>query len=182
MLKPPKRGAMKKLLHVVERLGLQLQPGKEMGFHTERGHLSHIHIITVEVPLRTILRQLSGLRRLSVEGYMSANIAHELGHYLVASPGRRHRKNYGIPSYRGRSDASQRRWDLDETKAVVVAHWLLAACGFGKEAGVRKQPLRTISGGSLNVRACRLEVSHWWRTEGREQVTQELLQKGIAIT
>lgn len=160
--------AMRRLLHVIAKLGLALRSGSEMGFHK--------HVITVEVPLRSILRQRRGSR--SLEAHLCLDIAHELGHYLVAPPGRRHRKDYGIPSYRGRSDASHRRWDLDEVKAVVVSHWLLAQLGFGKETGVLKQPLRTVTFGA----ACRLEVSHWWRTEGREQITKELQGKGIAIT
>lgn len=50
-------------------------------------------------------------------------ISHEIGHFLVASPSRRFRKDYGIPEGK-RTTHQSHYWDRDEYKAIIVENIL----------------------------------------------------------
>jgi len=73
------------------------------------------------------------------EERVAKNLAHELGHFLIAPPGRRYRRDYGIPPIGGRTAEMVIKWDLDEAKAILVEHFLYRRCGF--RFRIPKEPL-----------------------------------------
>jgi hypothetical protein len=89
------------------------------------------------------------------------SIAHEIGHYIVAPPSRRYRKDYGIP----RDHRNDAYWNLDEMKARFVERELVRACGMKRAnvlliSGVYKKP-----------------AEMWWEQEGKHLVAGLLLIK-----
>lgn len=122
-------------------LGLSLQIGIEDTFQFK----------TIFVPL-------------SSDGTLRPNdVAHELGHFLVAPKSRRYRKDYGIPAQARGADRA--RWDMDESKARMVEHFLLARFGYS----FKKDPLR-LADSHYQAK----EVRRWWRTEGKLSVIVQL--------
>ncbi len=55
--------------------------------------------------------------------FAAQNLAHELGHYLVAPKGRRHHVDYGIRD-------NSRFADQDESRAIFIESYLLSHFGF----------------------------------------------------
>jgi hypothetical protein len=99
---------------------------------------------------------------------LTRELAHELAHYLVASPIQQTRKNYGIP--RGKRDAkTKRKWDANEAKVFFVQHWLCGQIGFDP---TRKDPLRR-SGRFADLNLHRAEAKQWWKETGMEMVESE---------
>jgi hypothetical protein len=100
-------------------------------------------------------------------GYASVdvvqNVAHEIGHYLVAPTSRRHRKNYGINRNFGHRDSDY--WDLDDMKARFVERELMRACGM-------KHHLTY-----LMVGQHRKPAALWWEQEGKHLVAGLLMIK-----
>lgn len=91
------------------------------------------------------------------------SVAHEIGHYLVAPPSRRHKKNYGISRDFGNRNSDY--WDLDDMKARFVERELMRACGF------RNHLAFVINGPHKKPAAV------WWEREGKHLVAGLLLIK-----
>jgi len=95
-------------------------------FITTESHYT-IKRITKKNDVRALFSITSSARRLITEHdkeckRIAWEICHELGHYLAASPRRRLRKDYGIPSgKKGRTFY----WNNDDTKAEFVSQKLM---------------------------------------------------------
>jgi hypothetical protein len=166
-----------RLLLIPRKFGIGLRAGLEQeflpGLRRRRG--GSTGTIVLSIPIRELLRPLllsegASRHRPSLQIRLCRGLAHELGHFLVAPKGRRYKKDYGIASERRRSEASHRFWEIDECKAKIVEHYLLARCGFGRAEGVRKRPLRSHGVDD----SYRWSVERWWRTEGQKSVEEQL--------
>jgi hypothetical protein len=112
--------------------------------------------ISLVVNMRTLVSKPETLARI-----LGAQLAHELGHYIVAPKSRRRLKDYGIPSA-----SSAPYWLLDEAKARVVEHHLRRHFG---DSHAMKDPLRL-----SRFSRTRKAIAVWWRDTGRATVEQEL--------
>lgn len=143
-------------------LGLNIDLGTEQKFHTYRKYGETHRQITLNTTFRGFLFQSEREPHRILLG-LTQDLAHELGHYLIAPKGRRHRKDYGIPSERQRSEVSHRRWEVDEMKATLVEYALLRHFGLEEELCLRKDPLRLRQ---YPRNPFRKEAARWWKTEG----------------
>jgi hypothetical protein len=120
----------------------------------------------IEVPI-TIAHVLSTTPQ-AITNNVARNLAHEIGHWLVAPKGRRYRKDYGIKG-------DTLRWDLDEMKARIVEHFILQHFGFGDRIKILRDPIwRWRNSRSTQHRQMRREALRWWQAEGQAQVQKEL--------
>lgn len=137
------------IFHLPHQFGLKLQIGEENMFHK-----------------RTVFVELDE------DGIRPLDVAHEMGHFLIAPKSRRYRKDYGIPTNVYRLGVEQGTWDFDEAKALLVEHFLLEKFGHP----FKKNPLRTASGRfQVHANAAR----KWWRTEGKLSIIIQLACAGV---
>lgn len=122
--------------------------------------------IVIPASVSSILRDIN-----VAKSWLGRDIAHELGHYLIAPKGRRHRLNFGIPPKR--YNVPRPQWDLDEAKAILVEHALLRHFG-GKMA--LKHPLR-MRVLLESVRSQSKKANTWFEKEGKAMLQQALFQK-----
>lgn len=140
-----------------KQLKLKIVFGQTTEFHTEYGK----RIITIYTHPRSMIQ----FPTLSLE-LVGRELAHELGHYLIAPKGRRHRRDYGIVGF-------GEKWDLDEAKAVLVEHELLRFFGAKK---VLKHPLSRVLLASF-IKKQKKPALRWFDEQGKEMVRNIL--KGI---
>jgi len=105
--------------------------------------------------------------------HLFRQLCHELGHYLIAPPGRRHREDYGIPNEAKRKASANPKWDLDELKACLIENHLSGKFG-GKYL---KNPL------SRNIYSrARLHIptaNQWWKETGQEMIDRILKEHNV---
>ena len=94
-------------------------------------------------------------------------LAHELGHWLVAPPGRRFRTNFGIPNKAWPPNGYD-KWELEEGKATVAGLYCMNQIGFHHELKA-----------TGNIRRIKQEVETWWNNGGQDFIASELKKAGI---
>lgn len=104
--------------------------------------------------------------------YLATEILHELGHFIVAAPYRRSKKDYGIPSNGTRNPEF---WEFEELKAVLVERKLCELFGI-KTKG--RNPLNHLYYFFQYKYKARQQLRKWWREVGEEQ-TLKVFKKGI---
>lgn len=130
--------------------------------------------IEVDLSLTTLMS--TSLTQRALGTIIAKKVAHELGHFLVAPPGRKYQQDYGIRAYGKRSEKSMEFWDLDEAKATLVEHQLLRHFGFEGRTKLLKDPLCNMRRLS-RLRVCRKKAWQWWRSEGKRAFEESLLLK-----
>lgn len=98
--------AIQSLQNFIKNLGLSIECGTELLFQNKT--------IFVESWIWYTLKSKDPKK------YFISQIAHELGHFLIAPKSRRYKENYGIPP-----NVRRDYWDLDEVKAQLVEFHLL---------------------------------------------------------
>lgn len=83
------------------------------------------------------------------------SILHEIGHFLVAPPQRRKRKDYGIPKSALTISGRKKKWDDEEQKAVLIEAEL---CEY---VGVR------FLQGDFSIKECMDSHEDWFEKEGK---------------
>jgi len=109
---------------------------------------------------------------------MTWDVAHELGHYLIAPSSRWNRKDYGIPKITAdRSERSKSYWDLDEAKAYLVGEHIYNLLYNGKS--FKGNPLASKARRAAH-RAKSAEAMKWWKAEGKSMVDEVMAKCKIA--
>jgi len=106
-------------------------------------------MITLGISPRLLVRRPEmGVR------YLASQLAHELGHYLIAPKSRRRRKDYGIPP-----DSTSAFWTTDETKARIVEHYIRAYFG---DPTALKDPIRRFARNRRSMGDLKA-IRKWWQ-------------------
>lgn len=142
----------KKLQRIVRVLGLAIKFGDARSY--ERG------VITLEA---NIAPEQWLFEPDSFHNVWARMLAHEIGHYVVAPPSRRRRKNYGIvqPKFIDGEWVNTKYWDIEDEKASLVEYALVKACGIWA-ADPHKAPRR--KQWALNL------ADKWFKQEGKQLV------------
>lgn len=105
--------------------------------------------------------------------WIAWELAHELGHYLVATPIRRRMNDYGISADHKRTEAQAKRWEIDEAKATLVEHYLRKHF---RDARAQVNPLVRYRKKSLERRGIDVTaLLQWWADSGKALVDAELV-------
>jgi len=155
--------SLNKLYVFARDLGLQVAFGSENSRTTRISRRYVRHEIQIELRPKDLFH-MSGS---DLQDSIGRNLAHELGHYIVAPKGRRHRKDYGIPG------TSTKRWAIDEGKAILIENYLLKRFGFGCRMRLLKYPVR--SNRHRSVREHHREIEKWWREDGERKIKSVLM-------
>ena len=158
---------LQSLLQLAKHFDIRVEFGREQEFNAEprsmrRKNYHHNKITLSMHPQR--------LTNLNCAYEASKDLAHELGHFFAASPGRRYRRDYGIPP---ETIHARPYWDLDEAKARLIENYLLKR--FGGKSVLR--PLRNVRGGLKTVQP---KAELWWRKEG-ETMMSTTIRKWRAV-
>lgn len=168
MKKKPSTFKVSKLLYFARSLGLRVKIGGDEGSYTPSNR-NHEGTITIHVNARTLIAQPE-----EAAITVGRDIAHELGHYFVASKARRRRKDYGIPP-----GASTPYWEEDETKARLIEH-CIRRC-FGDTSAVKPETIlrrRYMTRFSTNYRMNMKALKQWWKDIGQGLIDKELARDG----
>jgi hypothetical protein len=98
-------------------------------------------------------------------------LAHELAHYMVATPSLRKRVDYGIPSGK-RTVKSNRKWDANEAKVLYVEAHLKDWIGLYR----RRDPLVLPDTGFRSMRRYRAGTNKWWKESGEKMMDDVLVE------
>lgn len=152
---------LRRIITFARTLNLRVEFGRENAFYTTKypkygnRRVKSDHTIVVEFSPYALMHDT--IDQACV--YAGAALAHELGHYLIAPKGRRHRKDYGIPA-KQRTSASIDKWQLDDDKAVMVELQLLKHFSFHTSA-LRRQRVNP-------------DAVVWWYKIGKKMVSDVL--------
>jgi hypothetical protein len=116
------------------------------------------------ITLTTSIRMLVSQPETSVR-YLGSQLAHELGHYLVAPKSRRRKKDYGIPPA-----SSAPIWTTEETKARIVEHYLRKRFG---DPRAFKDPIKRFARNRRSMGDLKV-IKAWWDETGLAMVNEEL--------
>lgn len=147
----------KDLLALVAKLGLLVEINCNNGLNMYQLKKSRLGPVKRVISVSRSPKEFITTPQAAVHA-LCVDIAHELGHYLIATAGRRRRPDYGIPE----NAEGIPQWDLDEAKAVLVEHYLRAAHGLK----FKKDPLRD--------KAMRAVANKWWREQGKNEIQLKL--------
>jgi len=138
-------------------------------FYTDKEYGKSLKIIQIDIGVKEFFLYPSQCR-----AYMFRQITHELGHYLIAPPGRRHREDYGIPKENKRNSSTHSKWDLDEVKAQIVENHLSGKFG-GKylKYPISKNKLQ------LSLRPHISVANRWWKEIGRDKIDRILKEHNV---
>lgn len=145
MLKQKKTDGLK-LIKLAKVLGFEVKIGQDFGGSNRE--------ITIDVPAKTL-----AIKPDEAIYWFYKDLAHELGHVILAPKGRRFRKDYGIKNGIRRSYRSKLKWDFDEAKATLIEHHLLNFVGLK----YLKEPLGKLLGQKA-------KVNKWWKIDGEQMV------------
>jgi hypothetical protein len=109
---------------------------------------------------------------IKINNFVARNLAHELGHFLIAPLGRRFKKDYGIPP-------NEPDWTrLDEMKAKLIEEYLLRYFGFARRIKLLKDPLWAYKKYPGAYKDHYRQAWKWFRSkEGLVKIKQELESK-----
>lgn len=155
------------LVRFSNHLGLTPRIGMSAGFEPEE-KWSTIWCGASGNNLRSIYRSLDSLVRFLET--LEYDLAHELAHYMLATPAQRKRYNYDITE-QPRSAKENRKWDAHEAKVFWVENHLREWVG----ATYRKRALQFGKDFKRFTRF-RADTKRWWKESGEAMVDGELLE------
>jgi len=157
-----------KMVRFARFLNVSVQVGRLPGMYQVTYRNGTIHLIcpTLKGFIQSHPRNLNN--------NLARDLAHELGHYLIAPKTRRNRKDYGIPISHRRGEKSNHYWDLDDAKADLVGHELLREFGFGSRITIGKDPISSLRSGST-VEIYK-EAHAWWKSSEGSTKIHEIMR------
>lgn len=135
-----------KILKLASHLGIRVRFGDENKYYIKRLRFSKQKIIQIAVKPEMLLDN-SGFR------FMTQDLAHELGHYVIASPEQKKRIDYGIPAKRTKN--TEYKWDLIDYKATLIEQVILDKLGVRRSTVTQTSDI--IKKGTI-----------WWRENAAE--------------
>lgn len=123
----PVHPKLKKILGLAKGLGVSVQ-SNSVNSEYKPGPFNRVIFVLINNPaylFSNIDESIEALRR---------DLAHELGHFLVATKRQRRLKDYGIPPRRpSMSEKTKEKWDLLDEKASLVAQEISNILDLGHE-------------------------------------------------
>lgn len=106
---------------------------------------------------------------------LERDIAHEIGHYLLASDKQRKKTDYGIPNFETRK--SNKNWDVNDLKAMLIERFIIESMGTGRKVCQNhEQRMKSAVFDKKNFDKSYHKAMTWWEKEG-EQMMKDLLAK-----